>query len=163
MSYQSQRRKRAARQNSTIFNVFDQKQIAEFKEAFSMFDHDNNGFLDKEDLMSMFHSLGQKPTDAYVENMIAEATGPLNFTMFLTLMGEKLGCTDPDEDILAAFEAFDVDGDGHINADELREAMATMGDRLTDAELAAVFRNAPIDRNNNFNYKEFVRMLKYGD
>ena len=39
--------------------MFDQKQIAEFKEAFSMFDHDNDGFLDKEDLKDMLASLGK--------------------------------------------------------------------------------------------------------
>lgn len=38
--------------------MFDQKQITEFKEAFSMVDHDNDGFLDKEDLKDMLASLG---------------------------------------------------------------------------------------------------------
>ena len=38
--------------------MFDQKQIAEFKEAFSMIDHDSDGFLDKEDLKDMLASLG---------------------------------------------------------------------------------------------------------
>ncbi|RKP39087.1 hypothetical protein BJ085DRAFT_42964 [Dimargaris cristalligena] len=156
-------RKRATRQNSNVFNIFDQKQIAEFKEAFSMFDHDADGFVDKEDLKDMLHSLGQTPTDSYIEAMIDEATGPINFTMFLTLMGEKLSGTDPEPDILMAFECFDDDSSGLINADELREAMTTMGDRLTEAELATVFKNAPIDANNNFNYREFVRMLKYGE
>jgi hypothetical protein len=39
--------------------MFDQKQIAEFKEAFSIFDHDSDGFLDKEDLKDMLASLGK--------------------------------------------------------------------------------------------------------
>jgi Ca2+-binding EF-hand superfamily protein len=59
--YQSQRKqkkKRAVRQNSNVFAVFDQGQIAEFKEAFSMIDHDNDGFIDKEDLKDMLASLG---------------------------------------------------------------------------------------------------------
>jgi len=38
--------------------MFDQKQIAEFKEAFSMIDHDNDGFIDSEDLKDMLSSLG---------------------------------------------------------------------------------------------------------
>lgn len=33
---------------------------------------------------------GQEPTDAYLEAMIGEAAGPINFTMFLTMFGEKL-------------------------------------------------------------------------
>lgn len=32
--------------------------------------------------------------------MLSEAPGSINFTMFLTLMGEKLSGTDPEADIL---------------------------------------------------------------
>jgi Ca2+-binding EF-hand superfamily protein len=78
---------------------------------------------------------GQNPTDEYIDNMIAEAPGSINFTMFLTLMGEKLSGTDPDYEILQAFEVFDKAKTGFINADELREYMTTMGDRFTDEEV----------------------------
>ena len=33
---------------------------------------------------------GQEPNEQVVESMMSEAPGPLNFTMFLTLFGEKL-------------------------------------------------------------------------
>lgn len=33
---------------------------------------------------------GQEPNDSVVDGMMSEAPGPLNFTMFLTLFGEKL-------------------------------------------------------------------------
>ena len=35
-------------------------------------------------------SIGQEPSDQVVDGMMSEAPGPLNFTMFLTLFGEKL-------------------------------------------------------------------------
>lgn len=44
--------------------------------------------------------------------MIGEAPGPINFTMFLTLFGEKLTGTDPEEVIRNAFQCFDEDGTG---------------------------------------------------
>lgn len=68
--------------------------------------------------------------------MISEAPGHINFTMFLTLMGEKLSGTDPEHEILQAFECFDVEGNGVINADEFRETMTAMGDRFTDEEVS---------------------------
>ena len=34
--------------------------------------------------------VGQEPDDKTVDGMMSEAPGPLNFTMFLTLFGEKL-------------------------------------------------------------------------
>lgn len=118
--------------------MFDQKQIVELKEAFSLIDHDTDGFIDREDLNDMLASLGQSPTEEYIEDMISEAPGSINFTMFLTLMGEKLSGTDPEHEILQAFECFDESGTGLCNAEELREWMTTMGDRFTDDEVSTL-------------------------
>lgn len=124
--------------------MFDQKQIVELKEAFSLIDHDTDGFIDREDLKDMLASLGQSPTEEYIEDMIAEAPGSINFTMFLTLMGEKLSGTDPEHEILQAFECFDESGTGMCNAEELREWMTTMGDRFTEDEVCLFCSNLHI-------------------
>ena len=83
-------KKRAQRATSNVFAMFNQDQIQEFKEAFNMIDHNRDGFIDKEDLHDMLASLGKDPTDDYLEGMMNEAPGPINFTMFLTLFGERL-------------------------------------------------------------------------
>ncbi|KAI8999543.1 Myosin regulatory light polypeptide 9 [Gaertneriomyces sp. JEL0708] len=164
MSARAQKKKkRAVRQNSNVFAMFDQKQIAEFKEAFSMIDHDSDGFIDKEDLKDMLASLGQQPTDQYIDDMMGEAPGSINFTMFLTLMGEKMSGTDPEHEILQAFECFDEDKAGVINADVLREYMTSMGDRFTDEEVDIMFKGAPVDKDNNFDYTVWTRVLKHGE
>ncbi|KAF9114065.1 Myosin regulatory light polypeptide 9 [Mortierella sp. AM989] len=164
MSVRRQKKaKRAIRQNSNVFAMFDQKQIVELKEAFSLIDHDTDGFIDREDLKDMLASLGQSPTEEYIEDMISEAPGSINFTMFLTLMGEKLSGTDPEHEILQAFECFDESGTGMCNAEELREWMTTMGDRFTDDDVDIMFKGATIDRDGNFNYREFARVLKHGE
>ena len=72
---------------------------------------------------------GQEPTDAHLEGMINEAAGPINFTMFLTMFGEKLNGTDPEETIMNAFQCFDEDSTGRVHEDYLRELLTTMGDR----------------------------------
>lgn len=51
---------------------------------------------------------------------------------------------------------------GFIQEDYLRELLTTMGDRFTDEEVDELFREAPIDKKNNFNYVEFTRILKHG-
>lgn len=50
---------------------------------------------------------GKDPSDDYLEKMIGEAPGPINFTMFLTLFGDKLNGTDPEDVIRNAFACFD--------------------------------------------------------
>lgn len=48
-----------------------------------------------------------------------EAPGPINFTMFLTMFGEKLNGTDPEDVIRNAFACFDEEGTGkHLQAAE---------------------------------------------
>lgn len=51
--------------------MFDQRQIAEFKEAFSMIDHDSDGFIDREDLKDMLASLGTRCTVHLVDTTIS--------------------------------------------------------------------------------------------
>jgi len=72
-----------------------------------MMDQNRDGFVDKDDLMEMMTSLGKNPTDKFIDGMINEAPGPINFTMFLTLFGEKLNGTDPEDVIHNAFACFD--------------------------------------------------------
>ena len=53
------------------------------------------------------------PSDKYLEDMMNEAPGPINFTMFLTMFGEKLNGTDPEDVIRNAFACFDDDNTGN--------------------------------------------------
>ncbi|CAG5132080.1 unnamed protein product [Candidula unifasciata] len=154
-------KKRAQRATSNVFAMFDQAQIQEFKEAFNMIDQNRDGFIDKEDLHDMFASLGKNPTDALLDEMMTCAPGPINFTMFLTMFGEKLNGTDPEDVIRNAFACFDTEGTGMIPEDMLRELLTTMGDRFTDEEVDEMYREAPI-KNGYFNFLEFIRTLKYG-
>lgn len=147
---------------SNVFAMFDQTQIHEFKEAFNMIDNNKDQLIDKEDLADIYASLGKEPTDQQLEEMISQAPGPINFTMFLTMFGEKLNGTDPEDVIKNAFACFDEDASGKINEEELRELLTTMGDRFTEEQVDEMFRDAPIDGKGDFNYVEFTKILKHG-
>ncbi|CAK8680337.1 myosin regulatory light chain 12A-like [Clavelina lepadiformis] len=156
-------KKRAQRATSNVFAMFDQAQIQEFKEAFNMIDQNRDGFIDPDDLKDMLASLGKDVTDKYIDGMCSEAHGPINFTMFLTMFGEKLNGTDPEEVIRNAFACFDEEGTGKIHEDYLRELLTTMGDRYTDDQVDEMFREAPINsKTGDFDYVEFTRILKHG-
>ncbi|KAI9318764.1 hypothetical protein BX666DRAFT_1931384 [Dichotomocladium elegans] len=154
---------RNVRQNSNVFAMLDPQQMEEFQRAFYMMDINGDGFVCQEDLETIYENLGQNPTPEQIERMLSE--GPrsgINLMVFLTLMAEKLTGTDPEHVILEAFSSFDEYGTGKINADFLRECMTTMGDRFTDEEVDIMFKGTSIDENGNFDYKDFVRVLKHG-
>ncbi|KAI7826732.1 hypothetical protein BX661DRAFT_183359, partial [Kickxella alabastrina] len=130
------KKKRAARQNSNVFAIFDQKQISEFKEAFGIFDHNSDNIVDRDDLREMLSSLGQNVSDSYIDAM---------------------------SEILSAFEAFDLDGNGLISSADLRDALMQMGDRFTKKDVDIMFKHAPITPDGYLKYREFVQMLKHGE
>ena len=59
-----------------------------------------------------YFNIGKNPSDDYLEVMMKEAPGPINFTMFLTMFGEKLNGTDPEDVIRNAFGCFDQENTG---------------------------------------------------
>ncbi|CAF4628154.1 unnamed protein product, partial [Rotaria magnacalcarata] len=71
--------------------------------------------------------------------------GTIDFPEFLTLMARKMKDTDSEEEILEAFRVFDKDGNGYISADELRNVMTSLGEKLTDEEVNQMIREADID------------------
>ena len=61
----------------------------------------------------MFLSLGKNVDNAVVAEMLSEAPGPINFTMFLTLFGQSMSTTDPLDTLIQAFSCLDEDGTGN--------------------------------------------------
>ncbi|EGW07746.1 Myosin regulatory light polypeptide 9 [Cricetulus griseus] len=107
-------KKRPQHAPSNVFSMFDQSKIQEFKEASNMIDQNRDGFIDKEDLHDMLASMGKNPTDEFLDAVMNEAPGPINFAMFLTMFGEKLNGTDPEDVIRCAFACFDEEDTGTI-------------------------------------------------
>lgn len=64
--------------------------------------------------------------------MMSEAPGPINFTMFLTMFGEKLNGTDPEDVIRNAFACFDEEATGTVNADQF--SIATGKTKLSSSK-----------------------------
>uniref|UniRef100_A0A674MS98 Calmodulin 3b (phosphorylase kinase, delta) n=4 Tax=Clupeocephala TaxID=186625 RepID=A0A674MS98_TAKRU len=86
-----------------------EEQIAEFKEAFSLFDKDGDGTITTKELGTVMRSLGQNPTEAELQDMINEVDAD----------GEKLTDEEVDEMIREA----DIDGDGQVNYEEFVQMM----------------------------------------
>ncbi|CAK9180236.1 unnamed protein product [Ilex paraguariensis] len=85
-----------------------EEQIAEFKEAFSLFDKDGDGCITSKELGTVMRSLGQNPTEAELQDMInevdADQNGTIDFSEFLNLMARKMKGTDSDDELEEALK-----------------------------------------------------------
>lgn len=139
------------------------EEIAEFREAFSLFDKDGDNTITTKELGTVMRSLGQEPTEQDLSDMIGEVdvngNGTIDFEEFLEMMARKMRETDTAEEIRQAFRVFDKDGNGYISSAELRHVMVNLGERLTDEEVEEMIREADCDGDGQINYEEFVTMM----
>ena len=79
--------------------------------------------------------------------------GEIDFEEFLQMMSKKIKDTDTEEEIRDAFRIFDKDGNGLISANELKQLMANLGEKLTDEELDEMMREADLNGDGHIDYE----------
>ncbi|XP_029566493.1 myosin light chain 5-like [Salmo trutta] len=115
--------------------------------VFTLIDQDRDGFIDKEDLKDTYKSLGKLNAKNYeLEDMLKEASSPINFTMFLNLFGEKLHGTDPEDIILNTFRMFDPDTKDYVHI-----------------VVKQMFQTSTFDPAGNLDYKSLCYIIKHGE
>lgn len=157
----SSSKRRAQRSGSNVFAMFTPHQVQEFKEAFQLIDQDKDGFISKNDIRATFDSLGRLCTDAELDSMMAEAPGPINFTMFLTIFGDRIAGTDEEDVIVNAFNMYD-EGEGKCKEETLRRALTTWGEKFSETEADDALSEAPMDANGLIDIKKFANVLTKG-
>ena len=59
----------------------------------------------------------------------------INFTMFLTMMSERLFEFDTEAELIEAFESFDEADQGTVRVEEMRKWLSEVGDRMDAQEV----------------------------
>ncbi|XP_038219654.1 myosin regulatory light chain 2 [Zerene cesonia] len=150
--------RKAKRTGSNVFSMFTQKQVAEFKEAFQLMDHDKDGIIGKSDLRATFDSLGRLASEKELDDMVGEASGPINFTQLLTLFANRMsGGSDDDDVVINAFKTFDKDG--KIDSENLRHALMTWGDKFSPDEVDEAYDQMEIDDKGYIDTQKLITML----
>ncbi|KAF8215980.1 calcium-binding EF-hand domain-containing protein [Mycena galopus ATCC 62051] len=171
---------RARREPSGVFSLFQAPQIQQFKEAFQLIDHDKDGWVGESDLREIFASLGITPSAATLDELLCARPGSasapasptkasdkdrgVNFTMFLTMMSERLFEFDTEAELLEAFESFDEADAGVVKVEEMRRWLGDVGERMGEREVHRQTLKGPFtDRQGNFNYREWVKVLRVNE
>lgn len=125
-----------------------------------MMDQDKDGIIGKNDLRATFDAVGRLTTEKELDDMLSEASGPINFTQLLTLFAKRMsgsGATDDDDAVVEAFKKFDKDG--FIDGDKFRHLLINFGDRFTQDEVDDAYDQLVIDDKNRIDTAALIEML----
>ncbi|KAK8246599.1 hypothetical protein HDK90DRAFT_500722 [Phyllosticta capitalensis] len=145
-----------------------QQQVDDFRAAFAVFDKNSDactaGVITAEELGEVMRSLGQEPTEEELRDIVNEldvdTSGSIDFEEFLKMMAAKAKSMDSEQELRQAFAVFDRDGTGTIDAGELSHVLKSLGEKLSEAEIEEIIRQADVDGDGMIDYNEFVRFIK---
>ena len=140
-------------------------QIAEFREAFSLFDHDENGSVSTSELGEVLRSLGQNPTENELRDMVNEidedGNGTIEFMEFLILLTSKVKEMSKEDEITEAFKVIDRERDDYITLKEIKYFMRKVAHiKLSNAEAEAMIKYADSDGDGLISFEDFRKLAK---
>uniref|UniRef100_W5LNS3 Calcium binding protein 5a n=1 Tax=Astyanax mexicanus TaxID=7994 RepID=W5LNS3_ASTMX len=142
--------------------------IVKLREAFDEFDKDKDGLISCKDLGNLMRTMGYMPTEMELielgQNINMNLGGRVDFEDFVELMTPKLLAETAGmigmKELRDAFREFDMDGDGAITTEELRQAMGKlMGESMTRREIDTVIREVDNNGDGTVDFEEFVKMM----
>ncbi|KAG7167938.1 myosin regulatory light chain 2-like [Homarus americanus] len=155
--------KKAKKGGSNVFDMFTQKQVAEFKEGFQVMDRDRDGIISKDDLRGVYDEIGRMASDKDLDDMLADAPGPINFTTLLHMFASRSSGESDDDDVVAkSFRAFEKEP-GQIDSEQFRAMLMAFGDKFTNDEVDDAFEQMDLDEDTGIiNSNALIAMLCAG-
>ena len=141
--------------------------MAEFKEAFSLFDKDNDGTITAKEVGALMRSLLIPVTEFELNDLInevdADGTGTIDFSEFLIMMSRRIKDIESADELKRmtelSFGVMDKDATGFMSIVELRNIMTTLGEKLSEDEIEEMISVADIDGDGQISLGEFAKMI----
>ena len=135
-----------------------------YTKIFKLYDEDNDGYVDISFLAEMMRSAGaiflDNELDKPIENLKVN-NGSDIFTLkdYKELCAEFTQNEDTPEDLMEAFKFWDTDGSGKITVEEIRQALTTLGDVLSEDEMNAFIKEADPTGIGIIDYEAYSKIL----
>jgi len=136
--------------------------------AFSRFDVDGNGRLDAVEIKQALATLGMVASSseavAVLQKYDTDRSGGVELAEFAQLVNDLIafqggGSKDIPHEVRKAFAHFDSDGNGRIDAFELRTALHHLGVEASSAQALAVLKKYDVDRSRELDIDEFAKLV----
>ncbi|KAH9607464.1 hypothetical protein KSS87_019361 [Heliosperma pusillum] len=136
-------------------------QVNSMKEAFTLFDTDNDGKIAPSELGILMRSLGGNPTQAQLKQIITQEslTNPFDFTRFMDLMSKHLKPEPFDRPLRDAFKVLDKEGTGFVSVSDLRHILTNIGEKLEPEEFDEWIREVDVGSDGRIKYEDFIARI----
>uniref|UniRef100_A0A3P9PJ36 EF-hand domain-containing protein n=1 Tax=Poecilia reticulata TaxID=8081 RepID=A0A3P9PJ36_POERE len=132
------------------------------QEAFKEFDYDQDGYLNYKDVAECMRTMGYMPTEMELLEIVQQIKmrmgGLMDFEDFIELMGPRMMGETTNmlglKELQSAFLQFDLDGDGKINQDEMKEALKSLlGEKLKKGELEEILKELDVNADGSIDFE----------
>jgi Ca2+-binding EF-hand superfamily protein len=137
--------------NQNNVDQINDEEKNKIKEAFALFDQNDDGILTKDELITLLRSLGKYVTENDVDNLIRNVN-TIDIANFMIILN-KIAPKDTQQNLQEAFEIFDSENNGYINVPEFRHILTNLGEKLTNDEIDNIIIQLDINNEGKI-YKE---------
>ena len=135
-----------------------------YTKIFKLYDEDKDGFVDFVYLAEMMRSAGAIFSDKDLERpmeTIRNNNGADILTQkdYIDLCTQFVNNDETVEDLIEAFKFWDTDGSGRVSTDDIRKALTTLGDKLSEEEINALIKEADPSNVGAIDYEYYSKVL----
>ena len=131
---------------------------------FKLYDEDKDGFVDFVYLAEMMRSAGaifmdsdlERPMETIRNNNGADI---FNQKDFVDLCTKFINNDETEDDLIEAFKFWDTDNSGRVATEDIRRALTTLGDKLSEDEINAFIKEADPDNIGAIDYEHYSKIL----
>ena len=131
---------------------------------FLKFDRNGDGFITSSELGSCLRSLGFHIEEKHLKELIEEFDrnndGKVSFEEFYHVVNVRMKTPLTEDELKEAFALFDKDNNGKITSAELKKALMSWGEKLTEDQVNEFIEDADTNGDGELNIQELARILK---
>lgn len=149
-----------------VAELLSGEEVDGLKDLFNLMDTNKTGKLTFEEFKAGLHKSGSQLADNDIQQLMEAAgvdeNGTIDYPKFVALT-VHLQRMDSDEYLHKAFAHFDLDENGFIDFDELKQALSDQLPSEDATELITdVMNEVDVDKDGQISYEEFASMMRTG-